>query len=34
MTAAAPGLADLAPTVLQEFGVAKPEVMEGRSVFH
>jgi bisphosphoglycerate-independent phosphoglycerate mutase (AlkP superfamily) len=30
---AEPGLADLAPTVLQEFGVPKPAVMEGRSVF-
>jgi predicted AlkP superfamily phosphohydrolase/phosphomutase len=31
-TATQPSLADLAPTVLQEFGIAKPDVMEGRSV--
>ena len=33
VAAAQPGLADIAPTVLQEFGVAKPTVMEGRSIF-
>lgn len=33
VSAAQPTLADLAPTVLQEFGVAKPDGMEGRSVF-
>jgi predicted AlkP superfamily phosphohydrolase/phosphomutase len=33
VTAATPGLADLAPTVLEEFGVPKPSVMEGRSIF-
>jgi predicted AlkP superfamily phosphohydrolase/phosphomutase len=33
ITAAKPGLVDLAPTVLDLFGVPKPEYMEGRSVF-
>jgi predicted AlkP superfamily phosphohydrolase/phosphomutase len=33
IAAATPSLADLAPTVLQEFGVPRPDVMEGRSIF-
>ena len=33
IAAANPGLVDLAPTVLDLFGVAKPDYMEGRSIF-
>ena len=33
IAAASPALIDMAPTILSEFGVAKPAEMAGRSVF-
>jgi predicted AlkP superfamily phosphohydrolase/phosphomutase len=33
ISAASPALTDIAPTILSEFGIAKPPAMMGRSVF-